>query len=244
MGKVKQHIFAYEVFMLLLAVISIFLIIEEHKHSNTIHWAIWGIFLLDYIVRLFNSRKKAEFVKENILDLVVLIPLEGIFQAARFAHIFRIIRLFVVAKRFAIPAYQIMKKNYLDKAFVFTTALIFLAAIPVKLVEPKIETYTDALWWALVTATTVGYGDISPETLVGRFIAIMVMIFGIGLTALFTGAIASYFINQDREEHPVAKYIKSELKRMNELTEEDIERMKIMLDTLKPTYDQQRKEDD
>lgn len=65
--------------------------------------------------------------------------------------------------------------------------------------DPTFESYSDALWWAVVTSTTVGYGDLSPETPVARGVAVVVMLFGIGTVGLLTASIANYF---NRRGHP------------------------------------------
>jgi voltage-gated potassium channel len=64
-------------------------------------------------------------------------------------------------------------------------------------VNPNIRTLGDAAWWAIVTATTVGYGDISPATPEGRAIAIVLMFLGIGVIGAFTATVASFFVAQE-----------------------------------------------
>jgi voltage-gated potassium channel len=60
--------------------------------------------------------------------------------------------------------------------------------------------FTDALWWAFVTATTVGYGDLSPATGMGRIIASLLMLVGIGLIGSLTSSITSYFMNDSQSD--------------------------------------------
>ena len=59
--------------------------------------------------------------------------------------------------------------------------------------------FGDALWWSIVTCTTVGYGDISPSTTVGRVVAVILMLFGIGLIGMLTGAITTFFTQRDKQ---------------------------------------------
>jgi voltage-gated potassium channel len=74
-----------------------------------------------------------------------------------------------------------------------------MAGAIMSLVEPQTVkgNLWDGMWWAVVTATTVGYGDISPVTPGGRLVAVTLMLFGIGLTATLAASVAAYFVNQD-----------------------------------------------
>ena len=69
---------------------------------------------------------------------------------------------------------------------------------------------TDGIWWAVATATTVGYGDISPKTPGGRVVGMLLMLLGIGLVGVFTGLVASYFVGEDEAE------MASEITRLHE----------------------------
>jgi voltage-gated potassium channel len=71
-----------------------------------------------------------------------------------------------------------------------------LGALCIMAFEDNMETFADALWWSLVTTTTVGYGDISPETTGGRILAGILMIVGIGFLGMVTGSIATYFVDR------------------------------------------------
>ena len=66
-------------------------------------------------------------------------------------------------------------------------------------VNANVHNYFDSVWWAIVTMTTIGYGNIYPVTVAGRLIAIVLMFTGIGTLGLFTGAIASYFVRSKNE---------------------------------------------
>jgi voltage-gated potassium channel len=82
-------------------------------------------------------------------------------------------------------------------------AVVFIGALGIFIFESgsnkTIGSFGDALWWAVVTATTVGYGDVSPVTIEGRMIAVVLMLTGIGVIGIFTATIASLFFEQ--EEH-------------------------------------------
>ena len=91
------------------------------------------------------------------------------------------------------------RQENLPRLFIIVIAIIFSSSILLFLVEPDVS-FLDSLWWSLVTLTTVGYGDITPVTLVGRLIAAVDMVVGIGVLAVLTAKIASTLVEQKNRE--------------------------------------------
>ncbi len=190
MKNKQTPLFIYEFSMLLLAITSLGLLFFRGKIATELNFFIWLLFVLDYTLRLIWAENKRTFVKKHPLDLIAILPLSGVFRSAR---IFRSLRTFVVFRRYLQPISDILVINGLDKFLILTGILLVLIPIPVALVEPAINGYGDALWWAIVTITTVGYGDIAPVTELGRFLAVILMLFGIGIIGALTSSITSYF---------------------------------------------------
>jgi voltage-gated potassium channel len=80
------------------------------------------------------------------------------------------------------------------------TVLAFAAAILVRIVDPAIGTFGDALWWAVTTVTTVGYGDVVPESTTGRLVGAALMLTGIALIPLITSVVVSILVSQRTRE--------------------------------------------
>jgi voltage-gated potassium channel len=237
MNKFKLS-FIYELFMLLLALLSVSFIWIDNPSLHYVDTIVWLIFVLDVSVRFFRAESKWDYIKKNPLDIIAIIPFDSIFLFARFARFLRLIRFIAMASHFAKPVFSIIQTNGLHRMITITCGLIFILAIPIYLIEPKINTYQDALWWSIVTATTVGYGDLSPVTLGGRLIALLLMIFGIGLIGMITGSIATYFISNPKETNVTITFIKHELDRYDQLTKTDMETLLILLEKLKTEKEQ------
>jgi voltage-gated potassium channel len=92
-----------------------------------------------------------------------------------------------------------IKKENLHKLFFLTLLIALLGVLGISYLEKDIN-LADALWWSFVTITTVGYGDITPVSLGGRLIAILIMLFGIGFLGMFTATIASIFVENKIKE--------------------------------------------
>lgn len=240
MKKTKSEII-YEIIMISLAIISISFIWIDEASLQIIDRIIWGIFFLDVTIRFVRAENKWRYIKENPFDIIAIIPLDSIFRIARIARFFKIIRLISISSHFFGPVFKILNTNGLNRVLTVTFVLLFISAIPICLVEPSIQTYEDALWWAFVTATTVGYGDLSPVTPIGRVIAIILMIFGIGLIGMITGSIATFFIKSQKQYPPAIQYLSNEIERYEEWSTEDIERIKVMLDSFKSMKDTGKK---
>ncbi|PPA68725.1 potassium channel family protein [Jeotgalibacillus proteolyticus] len=189
----------------------------------------------DVLLRLLFLKNKKKYIKNNPFDFIAIIPLDSVFQFARFL---KVLRLTVLFKK--TPVFHILQTNGLNKVITMMVILIIFSAIPITVLEPGIQTFTDGIWWAVVTATTVGYGDISPITTTGRVIAVLLMIFGIGLIGMVTSSIATYFIktNDSKEiqppnPNPTVDYVKGQLDNYQNLSDHDFERLLFLVSSLR-----------
>ena len=99
-----------------------------------------------------------------------------------------------------------IQREKLHRLLLILMLLILLSTIGIMFFEPN-TSLADGLWWSIVTLTTVGYGDITPNSFAGRLIGILIMFLGIGIIALFTAAIASIFVTfQLRKERGMSSY--------------------------------------
>ncbi|MFF9058047.1 potassium channel family protein [Streptomyces sp. NPDC014882] len=164
-------------------------------------WGVWAAFAVDYAVRLALAGERRAFVRTHWLDLfAVLLPL---IQPLR---LLRLVSTLLLVGQRARMASQVRLTTYVAGSV--TGLLIFgsLAVLSVERESPEgnIRTLDDALWWAFTTMTTVGYGDHSPTTGLGRMIAVGLMLSGIALLGVVTANIAAWFIarfeKDDREE--------------------------------------------
>jgi voltage-gated potassium channel len=166
-------------------------------------WGAWALFVVDYFARLALSRNRAAFVRGNLLDLaVVVLPL------LRPLRLLRLVTLLSVLNRYAGGSLRGRVAVYVAGS---TTLVLFVASLAVLDAErgakgATITTFGDALWWAMTTVTTVGYGDRYPITAQGRFIAGGLMLAGIALLGIVTASLASWLLDKVREveEHAAA----------------------------------------
>ena len=193
------------------------LILEDSENpavaatALTINWTIWLGFCAEYLVKLGLAPDRRLFVRRAWVDLLIILlsppflvpePL----QATRSLRVLRALRL-VRAVAVAGLGLRLLRRLLQHRQFAYVlavaAALVVLGALAILAVErgpnPTIGSFADALWWAMVTATTVGYGDVSPVTLEGRLIAVVLMLTGIGVIGVFTATVASFFFEQKEE---------------------------------------------
>ncbi|WP_409254284.1 potassium channel family protein [Bacillus sp. SCS-153A] len=203
-----------------------------NDQEKVLSWFVWGLFLVDYTVRLIVSKDKWEYVKKHPLELLAIIPFDQVFRALRLVRIIRLLRLVVLLKRKDSFLEVLTQKYKVDRIFVIVIALLFLSAISMYWIEPSFNTFADALWWSIVTTTTVGYGDLYPETAVGRIIASFLMFVGIGLIGTITGMAASFF-SKDKELPEELRYVRERIDNYSSLTNEEIDLIIRKLENLK-----------
>lgn len=206
------------------------------------------IFVIDYFVRLAIAKRKKDFFKQNILDLIAIIPFTSLFKIFRVLKVLKVLKALKILKFARLSAYfaRFYKrvKFFFEinglKYMVFTSLLCIIAGgITIHFVEGM--TVFDGIWWSFVTATTVGYGDISPSTPTGRVIAAILMIVGIGLIGSLTSTITALFFqrhenasNRDAKGE-IIKTLQTQLDNFENLSDDDIE---TICKTLKSLHEQ------
>lgn len=161
------------------------------------------IFLIEFSVRFYRAESKLSFMKWGWIDLISSIPA---LPVARCGRVFRLIRLLRVLRAFRstrILVKHVFKnrvKGTMTSVVILAFLVVIFSSISILIVEKSpdsnIKTSGDALWWAIVTVTTVGYGDKYPVTTEGRIIGSLLMFVGVGLFGSFTGFLATWFIEK------------------------------------------------
>ena len=167
---------------------------------NYIDNTICAFFFFEFCVRFFNSENKLEFMKWGWIDLLSSLPMVGFLRAGRLLRLIRllrIIRAFRSTKTLVNHIFANKAQGTFTSMAVISVLLVIFSAIGILQVETdpnsNIKTAEDAIWWAYVTITTVGYGDKFPVTTEGRIIAAILMTAGVGLFGTFTAFVASWF---------------------------------------------------
>ena len=154
--------------------------------------AIWALFIVDFVARFILHDQKGLFLKRNVIELVGLI--------LPFFRAFRMFRV-IIAIGFLTRVTQSLQARINIYLGLILPLLIFTCSLGVYEAEhsapgANITNFGDAIWWAFVTITTIGYGDYYPVTFEGRAIAVLLMLSGIALVSVLTVSFASWFLDR------------------------------------------------
>ncbi len=175
---------------------------QTERLLRFVEWTIWGAFAAEYAVLLAIAPDRVAFVRRRWFDLVVLgVPTLRLFRALRGFRALRLIRAVPFVSRALTELRTVFGRR--GVGFVLACAVVLLlggAALAYAAERGSgggIETYGDALWWAFVTVTTVGYGEMSPATAAGRAVAVVLMLLGIAIYGTLTASVAALFVGRD-----------------------------------------------
>ena len=214
----------YSIFILILTIYSLLIMAiqmllpkdsETFKLVSTYDNLVCLIFLFDFFSHLFSApNKRHYFFKEGgIFDLLGSIPSFGFSQYAVLLRLFRLSRLFRLRRLLNPQNRELLKNEILNNrgsyalfitamliAIVLTLSSIFVLMFESQSPDANIQNGGNALWWAVVTITTVGYGDRFPVTAGGRIVAVVVMFAGVGIIGALASILASILVPQPKEE--------------------------------------------
>lgn len=207
----------YVIFMLVLSILSLValgfsasggLSKDQTSILQIADTVVCGLFLIDFLVTLYKAPDRLKyFVRWGWLDLLSSIPMIDALRVTRLARIFRILRLVRGIKATKILAQFILSRRA-ESAFLAVSliSLLLLVVSSIAILhfetspESNIKSAEEAVWWAITTITTVGYGDMFPITSEGRVIASVLMVCGVGLFGTLSGFIASWFLKPAEAE--------------------------------------------
>jgi voltage-gated potassium channel len=164
---------------------------ETRRNLDLIQWFSWALFAIDVIFGVSTAKSKKQYLKSHPLEILsvalpFLRPLR-LLRVVSFGAL--VIQRVAVGRQFAITI----------KVFIFSILIAYIGAVQITITErnalnSNIKSFSDGLWWAITTVTTVGYGDRFPTTSMGRVLAVCLMLVGISLVGVVTASVAAWFV--------------------------------------------------
>jgi voltage-gated potassium channel len=230
----------YQIFILVLSICAIALaaamvFVDLDESSLTLieyaDWAVCGVFLVDFAVTFAQSPNKLRYLATwGWLDLLSSLPAIDIARWGRAARVFRIVRVLRAMRATRIVASLTMRyraRNAVLASAILLLLVVFSCSVAIlhfeDVEEGNIRSPSDALWWAMTTVTTVGYGDFYPITWEGRILAVILMLTGVGVFSTLAGAMSTVFLTPavDEEESAI-RAMRSEILALRQIIEERI----------------------
>lgn len=218
---------AFDIGLLIFILLSIILAMVDSvnslhiKYLKLLHiaeWIITAAFTIEYILRLYSVRNRIKYATSffGVVDLLSILPtyLSLFIAGTHYLIVIRALRLLRIFRIFKLSEYlaegsTIMRavQRSFPKIFVFMFFVTILVTILGSLmyvvegsVNPKMNNIPRCIYWAIVTLTTVGYGDITPITYAGQFISMIIMLLGYAIIAVPTGIISAEMINPKKQK--------------------------------------------
>lgn len=213
--QILQIIIAYSIITLTIETLPN-LTISQKRYLEISEITCVIIFTIEYLVRFYFSKNKLKFIFSvmGLVDLISILPfylnLGGGSRALRVIRLFRIFRILkLVRYNKAINRFRIAFKTVKEELVLFFLAsffLIYLVSVGIYYFENEAQpeafkSIIHSFWWAVVTLTTVGYGDVYPITLGGKIFTFFVLMIGVGIITIPAGLIATAMLRTREKEN-------------------------------------------
>ena len=172
--------------------------------NHITNWVVWLAFVFETTLLTALVRDKIAYLLGNWLNLLIIllgIPvIWGLWPQAGILRSLRLLIVFGLLVNLSGNLRRILSSNHLGSTLLVSFVFISIAGVLMAGIDPAIKTPWDGIWWAWVTVTTVGYGDVVPVSIAGKVLASILMLFGLGLFSLLTASISVFFISRSEEE--------------------------------------------
>jgi voltage-gated potassium channel len=196
------------------------LILELEGDVNSIHDDAYlffcASFFLEWLFALWISQDRRAFLRNplNAVDLLSSIPIGHILQGFRLARLYEIVRL---VRLFSHMASWSQRGQQVSRVVGIVIVTCVTGALALQTVEPEtVPRFQDALWWSVVTMSTVGYGDVVPMTGSGRIVGSLLIVFGFGVFGYVAGFVADFMRTKDERTNVILHRIEQRLQKIEE----------------------------
>lgn len=224
-----------EFLVILAALATIPVVIAQERGDTRVwvalaDWAVWIAFALEFGLMGLVAADRKKYTLQNIVGLTIVVfsfpLLPDLLALLRVVRIARVVRLFRLVRVLAalVRGMRKMRDSVGGQSVLYVGALTLVLAVSgaglLVVIEPATvnDSFIDGLWWAMVTVSTVGYGDIAPQTLLGRLLAVVLMLCGLGLLSTLAATISAYFVGE--EEDAKLEDLRNRLERIEATLEE------------------------
>lgn len=196
-------------------------------------WVVWSFFLTETTLLTFLSTDRLRHLSRNWANVaIIFLAFPTLFQVNEQFGILRLVRLFFLVGFFSHNlriVMNVLQQNHLGKTLVISAFFITGAGILIAGIDPAITSPTEGIWWAWVTVTTVGYGDVVPVSTEGRIFASLLILMGLCLVSLITANVSAYLLKKSTEKE--LRYEQRELRKLLDM-EDRIEGLEKKIDTI------------
>ena len=218
--------YLFDVWLLIFILLSCLLVFVESVPSihaeyglvlYILEWFFTIAFTIEYILRIYSAKNRVKYMTSwgGIIDVLAILPsFIGIFNPnLAYLRQIRVLRLIRVFRVFKLKKYvtggnimMIALSNSRPKIISFVLFVVLVATVlgsVMYVIEgqgPGFETIPDSIYWAIITLTTVGYGNVVPATILGKMIATFIMILGYGIIAVPTGIVSAEMAKQKHDK--------------------------------------------
>jgi voltage-gated potassium channel len=212
-GRITHQL---EPLMLALALLVIPVVLVEESHAPpgakdaaaAVNWIIWVGFLAELVFVVAVAPRKFAALRAHWLEVAIVVVTPPFFpralhslRLARLVRLLRLARLGLLGGRAIRAEHALTSRRGFRYLALLTAFLVAIAGGVISIVDSKdIPNVGTGMWWAIVTVTTVGYGDVYPKSVAGRIVGSLLMLVGIGFISLLTATIASSFVASDGAE--------------------------------------------